>query len=302
MPRNLETLSAWPTGPASWAGYGREHDYLFPARLPYGCRRDGSRTRRQRPARGENLGRDQRPVDRLAFGPYKDPLGSQAAVDGRQCASFSAFFIIWLVPEFAAPEGQWSAFAYYLVVAILFSTFSTALALPHASLTAELSRDYDERSRLTAYRMGFSLAGSVGGLVAALLVFHLLKNEPKSMQYTVFGASIGIIGLASVLLCLTGIWKIVISRDAQRLRRESADELAAQPLSLREQFDLVLSNKPFLLVCGIYLCSWLSMQFTATVLPFFTQSWLQLSTTTFHLLALTGHEQPLSASCHCGAG
>ena len=54
------------------------------------------------------------------------------------------------------------------------------------------------------------------------------------MQYTVFGASIGIIGLASVLLCLTGIWKIVISRDAQRLRRESADELAAQPLSLRE--------------------------------------------------------------------
>ncbi len=201
---------------------------------------------------------------------------------------FSAFFIMfWLVPEFAGPEEQWSAFAYYLIVAILFSTFSTALSLPHASLTAELSRDYDERSRLTAYRMGFSLAGSVGGLVAALLVFQLLKDEPKSMQYTIFGASIGIIGLAAVLFCLTGIWKIVISRDAQRLRRESADELATKPLSVREQFDLVLSNKPFLLVCGIYLCSWLSMQFTATVLPFFTQSWLQLSTTTFHLLALT---------------
>ena len=77
---------------------------------------------------------------------------------------FSAFFIMfWLVPEFAGPEMRWSAFAYYLVVAILFSTFSTALALPHASLTAELSRDYDERSRLTAYRMAFSLAGSVGG-------------------------------------------------------------------------------------------------------------------------------------------
>lgn len=201
---------------------------------------------------------------------------------------FSAFFMMfWLVPDFAASDAQWSSFAYYLVVAVLFSTFSTALGLPHASLTAELSRDYDERSRLTAYRMGFSLAGSVGGLVAALLIFHLLKDAPKSMQYAVFGASIGIIGLASVLFCLIGIWRIAISRDVQRLRRQSADELAAAPLSLREQLNLVLQNKPFLLVCGIYLCSWLSMQFTATILPFYTQSWLRLSNTTFHLLALT---------------
>ena len=201
---------------------------------------------------------------------------------------FSAFFMMfWLVPEFAGPEAQWSSFAYYLIVAVLFSTFSTALGLPHASLTAELSRDYDERSRLTAYRMGFSLAGSVGGLVAALLVFYFLKDAPKSMQYAVFGASIGIIGLLAVLFCLVGIWKIVISRDIQRLRRQSADELAARPLPFREQVNLVLGNKPFLLVCGIYLCSWLSMQFTATILPFYTQSWLRLSTTTFHLLALT---------------
>ena len=202
---------------------------------------------------------------------------------------FSAFFMMfWLVPEFAGTEAtQWSGFAYYLLVAVLFSTFSTALALPHASLTAELSRDYDERSRLTAYRMGFSLAGSVGGLVAALLVFQLLKGAPKTTQYAVFGASIGVIGLVAVLFCLAGIWKIVISRDIQRLRRQSADELAARPLSFREQVNLVLGNKPFLLVCGIYLCSWLSMQFTATILPFYTQSWLRLSTTTFHLLALT---------------
>lgn len=201
---------------------------------------------------------------------------------------FSGFFMMfWLVPEFAGPNAQWSYFAYYLVIAILVSGFSTALALPHAALTAELSRDYDERSRLTAYRMGFSLAGSVGGLVAALLVFKLLQDEPKSLQYVVFGASIAIISLVSVIFCLIGVWKIVISRDVQRLHRQDADEIAARPLSLRRQFDLVLANKPFLLVCGIYLCSWLAMQFTATVLPFYAQSWLRLSTTTFHLVALT---------------
>ena len=149
---------------------------------------------------------------------------------------FSCFFLMfWLVPEVAGPEAQWHHFFYYLVVAVLFSTFSTGLGLPHSSLTGELSRDYDERSRLTAYRMGFSLGGSVGGLVAALIVFQILKDAPKTMQYAVFGAAVAVIGLISVIFCLAGIWKIAIARDRQRLRRQEADEFAMKPLSLREQ-------------------------------------------------------------------
>lgn len=218
----------------------------------------------------------------------KTPWGRRLPWMVASALPFSGFFMMfWLVPEFAGSDAQWSYFAYYLVVAVLFSSFSTALSLPHASLTAELSRDYDERSRLTAYRMGFSLAGSVGGLVAALLVFRILKDAPKSMQYAVFGACIAAISLIAVVFCLVGIWRIAISRDVQRLRRQNADDLAARPLPLRQQLGLVLANRPFVLVCGIYLCSWLAMQFTATILPFYTQSWLRLSATTFHLLALT---------------
>jgi len=158
---------------------------------------------------------------------------------------FSGFFLaFWLVPAFPGPEAQWERFIYYSVVAILYSAFSTGLGLPHSSLTAELSRDYDERSRLTAYRMGFSLGGSVGGLVVALIVFQILKNASETMQYAVFGAAVAVIGLLAVMFCLVGIWKVAISRDRQRLRRQAADELAAQPLPLREQLGLVLSN-PF---------------------------------------------------------
>ena len=201
---------------------------------------------------------------------------------------FCSFFLLfWLVPEFTGPYVEWQSFAYYLVVAVLYSTFSTGLGLPHSSLTAELSRDYDERSRLTAYRMGFSLAGSVGGLLVALIVFQLLKDESKSIQYAVFGTTVAAIGLISVIFCLVGIWKIAIARDRQRLRRQDADELSAKALPLSEQLRLMWANRPFLLVCGIYLCSWLAMQFTATILPFYTQSWLRLSATTFQLLALT---------------
>jgi GPH family glycoside/pentoside/hexuronide:cation symporter len=201
---------------------------------------------------------------------------------------FSGLFLMfWLVPDFAEPDAQWQLFLYYLAVAILYSSFATALGLPHSSLTAELSRDYDERSRLTAYRMGFSLAGSVGGLLVALIVFHLMKDGPKTIQYAVFGVSVAVISLLSVVFCLGAIWRIAVSRDRQRVRRQESDEVAMKPLSLREQLDLLVANRPFLLVCGIYLCSWLAMQFTATVLPFYTQSWLRLPATTFQLLALT---------------
>ena len=197
---------------------------------------------------------------------------------------FSGFFLLlWLVPPFTGPNSQWQLFAYYSAVALIYSTCSTGLGLPHNSLTAELSRDYDERSRLTAFRMGFSLAGSVGGLVVALIVFHLLADAPKTFQYQSFGAAVAVIALASMLFCIAGIWKLVISRE-----RAGVENLeTAAPLSLRRQLALVLANRPFRFVCGIYLCSWLAMQFTATVLPFYTQSWMRLPASTFQLLALT---------------
>lgn len=201
---------------------------------------------------------------------------------------FSLFFVLfWIRPPFLDPDSQWALFAYYSVIALLMSTVSTMLGLPHSALTAELSRDYDERSRLTAFRMGFSLGGSVGGLLVALVVFQLLKDSPSSLQYLVFGGAVAVIGLVAMVFCLFGIWKLAIWRDRLRLRRQKTDSLSEHPLPLGEQLRIIRSNKPFLLVCGIYLCSWLAMQFTATVLPFYTQSWMRLPAQTFQLLALT---------------
>ena len=45
---------------------------------------------------------------------------------------FSGLFLMfWLVPDFAEPDAQWQLFLYYLAVAILYSSFATALGLPH---------------------------------------------------------------------------------------------------------------------------------------------------------------------------
>lgn len=61
---------------------------------------------------------------------------------------------------------------------------------------------------------------------------------------------------------------------------------SSPPLPIQEQVRIALSNRPFLLVIGIYLCSWLGVQVTATMLPYFVVNWMQLDDHHFTQMAL----------------
>jgi GPH family glycoside/pentoside/hexuronide:cation symporter len=54
----------------------------------------------------------------------------------------------------------------------------------------------------------------------------------------------------------------------------SADIPVTMPITT--QLRIAFSNRPFLYVVGIYLCSWLSVQLTATIIPYFITSWMRL--------------------------
>lgn len=199
---------------------------------------------------------------------------------------FALFFIaFWWVPEGVLPgEAPLWKFLYYSAVAILFSTVATGFGLPHSALTAELSREYDERSRLTAARMAFSLGGSVGGLLLALVVFKLLPHAPATWQYLVLGVVIATLAVLAMAICIRGIWAPAMA--ANQLPDPSGAK--TQPdLAPWQAWGSLLKNRPFLLVCGIYLCSWLAMQFTAGVLPFYVRNVAGLERTAFQMLALT---------------
>lgn len=61
-------------------------------------------------------------------------------------------------------------------------------------------------------------------------------------------------------------------------------------LPFRQQLKIAFSNQPFLYVIGIYLCSWLAVQLTATILIYYVVSWIgengKLSSDDFTLVAL----------------
>ena len=73
--------------------------------------------------------------------------------------------------------------------------------------------------------------------------------------------------------------------DAQAIEQKQQAENSTQ-LSFAEQLKIVFSNRAFLYVIGIYLCSWLAVQLTASILIYFVVSWMGLSANTFPLVAI----------------
>lgn len=182
------------------------------------------------------------------------------------------FFLQWIVPRFSADPtvNQWSLFAYYLAIAILFNTFYTVVNLPYTTLTAELTQDYDERTNLSSFRFTFSIGGSILSLVLALGVFALVKDNPVN-QYLWMGAISAVFSVLPLYWCVYGVRKRVM--DVERDRQESPQP---ESIPFGQQLKIAFSNRAFLFVIGIYLCSWLAVQNTVTVIPYFVKNWMGL--------------------------
>ena len=196
---------------------------------------------------------------------------------------FGIFFCLqWVVPQFSADPtvNQWSLAAYYLLIAVIFNTFYTIVNLPYTALTAEITHDYDERTSLSSFRFAFSIGGSILSLIIALLIFQFGPTEAQS-QYFLLGLLFAIFSVVPLLLCVWGTKRRVIEMERDRLSKPQASSLG-----FREQIRIAFRNRAFLYVIGIYLCSWLAVQNTATIIPFFVQNWMGGSQQDFTLAVI----------------
>ena len=179
------------------------------------------------------------------------------------------FFLQWIVPRFSANESanQWGLFWYYVVISVFFNTAYTAVNLPYTALTPELTQDYNERTLLNSFRFAFSIGGSILSLVLAQVVFSVIKNDPGK-QYLLIG------GICAVLSVLPTYWCVWGTRE--RMAVVERNDANTESLPYWEQLKIVFSNRPFLFVIGIYLFSWLGVQITASIIPYFVVSWMRL--------------------------
>ncbi len=192
------------------------------------------------------------------------------------------FFLQWVVPQFSSDRSanNWALFWYYVIIAIVFNTFFTAVNLPYTALTPELTQDYNERTSLNSFRFTFSIGGSILSLILAQIIFAQLKTTPQQ-QYVVLAGICTVLSVLPLYWCVWGVRDRVLAFEAQRVETEESERL-----SVPEQLRIAFRNRPFLYVIGIYLCSWLGVQVTASILPYFVVNWMGLPEAEFPKVAI----------------
>jgi GPH family glycoside/pentoside/hexuronide:cation symporter len=186
------------------------------------------------------------------------------------------FVLQWWVPPLS---NQIGLFGYYSAIAFLFYAASTAVIVPYSTLAAELTRHYDERTSLVSFKAAFSIGSSILGLILAQLIFAVIA-DPRQ-KYLLVGAICGSLAALAAFLCVWGTYR--------RFREiESERSLVQRPVAspFWWQMRVAFSNRPFLFVVGIYLCSWLGLQVTAAMLPYFVVNWMELPERHFTQMAL----------------
>ncbi|MBW4576237.1 MAG: MFS transporter [Aphanothece sp. CMT-3BRIN-NPC111] len=181
------------------------------------------------------------------------------------------FFLHWLVPRFSndASTNQWALFWYYIALSVLFNTAFTAVNLPYTALTPELTQDYNERTSLNSFRFSFSIGGSILSLVLAQVILSTIKDQ--SQQFLILGGICALLCIFPTYWCIWGTRKRVATFNSEHLQED-----ASASLPYLQQLRIVFTNRPFLFVIGIYLFSWLGVQITATIIPYFVVNWMGL--------------------------
>jgi GPH family glycoside/pentoside/hexuronide:cation symporter len=186
-----------------------------------------------------------------------------------------SFCLLWFTPPIA---NQWLKFAYYNIIFIIYYAAVSSVWIPHSTLGAELTTTYNERTDIIGFRSSFAIGGSIFALILAQIVLDIFE-APQSYFYMAGIASL--ISFIAVYFCVWGTYKRykVIQNQREKIQRKPSEPIL-------KQIKIALSNKPFLCVIGIYLCSWLGTQVTAAVLPYFVVDWMQLPKNHFTQMAL----------------
>ncbi len=181
-------------------------------------------------------------------------------------------FLLWIVPRLGGGRPNvWWLLTYYIVIGAISQVFYTVVNLPYTAMTPELTQDYDERTQLNSFRFAFSIGGSILSLILAQIIFLQIPEEQRELQYLVLAGLTSAIAILALYWCVLGTRKRALVFEEHR-----SQDATEETIPLVQQFKLALSNRPFLFVIGIYLCSWLAVQITASIIPYFVVNAMQL--------------------------
>lgn len=157
-------------------------------------------------------------------------------------------YMLFVPPDDAGP-------LYLLVWSLTLTVAWTMILLPYGAWGAELSGDYDTRTRITATREGLVLAGTMAA--TALPAFLTFMGMPDVRTHTAYIAI-----MVLVLLPVTVLWAGLAVPDTKWVQ-------PATPLSFKKGMALLGRNGPFLRLIASYLINAVANGLPATLFILF---------------------------------
>jgi glycoside/pentoside/hexuronide:cation symporter, GPH family len=173
-----------------------------------------------------------------------------------------AFMLLWWTP----PWHNQVALAITVTLAFMISdTLETLVGVPFSSLLPELTPDYDERTRLTGFRIFFNLLASLVTAVAAPAIVDVALSAGLTLQqgYLLVAGLFG--GLAAIPFLLI---------FATVRERYQPDEHPSEKEPFTHTLRTAWANIPFRFASVIYMLNWITFDLVALALPFYLLYWI----------------------------
>lgn len=161
---------------------------------------------------------------------------------------------------FMAPVGDpMAAFAWVLVAFCLAATAFTLFQVPYASMPAEMSADYHERTTLVAYRMAFV---TIGILAAGALAPMIIKGAG--------GGAGGYARMAVILAAVTAVAMLVAffgtARATQTVNTEDTTTMG-----LRAQLAVAIGDRAYRTLWSAYALQCVALGAVLAAVPYFVR-------------------------------
>ena len=151
---------------------------------------------------------------------------------------------LFFIGLFNPPElEEFTLFLWLTVFSVGTRAMMTLYYVPHVSLGAELSEDFNERTEVVAYRYFFSY---VGGILTYVIGFVLYFPDTQFNveAYAPFGLTLSLLMMASILITALGTKRRIPHLPASRINRESVSILRVLHKTLLE-IRSALTNRSF---------------------------------------------------------
>lgn len=151
---------------------------------------------------------------------------------------------LFFIGLFSPPElGEFALFLWLTVFSVGTRAMMTLYYVPHVSLGAELSDDFNERTEVVAYRYFFSYVGGILTFAIGFVVYFP-DTQFNVEAYAPFGITLSLLMMASILVTALGTRKRIPHLPASRINREPVSVWAVLKKTLLE-IRSALTNRSF---------------------------------------------------------